>query len=74
MRKQQHVVKREEGWAVRGSGNTRDTSHHSTQKEAIDAGRTIARNQGGELVIHGRDGLIRARDTSGGKDPHPPKG
>jgi hypothetical protein len=28
---------------------------HSTQSEAIDAGREIARNQGSELLVHGRD-------------------
>ena len=35
----QHVVRRDNGWAVRGEGNSRDTSHHDTQAEAIDAGR-----------------------------------
>ncbi|MGP3018210.1 DUF2188 domain-containing protein [Serratia marcescens] len=33
--KNQHVVKREDGWAVRGENNTRDTSHHRTQQEAF---------------------------------------
>jgi hypothetical protein len=47
---------------------------HRTQQEAIDAGREIARNQGGELLIHGRDGQIRDRDSSGGRDPYPPRG
>ncbi|WP_201035697.1 DUF2188 domain-containing protein, partial [Salmonella enterica] len=28
MGKNQHVVKRDDGWAVRGEKNTRDTSHH----------------------------------------------
>jgi hypothetical protein len=46
---------------------------HDTQKEAIDRGREIARNQGTELFIHGRDGQIRERDSHG-NDPHPPKG
>ena len=32
--KNQHVVKRDDGWAVRGAGNQRDTSHHRTQSEA----------------------------------------
>lgn len=45
-----------------------------TQQEAIDAGREIARNQGGELLIHGRNGQIRERDSSGGKDDFPPRG
>ena len=37
--KNQHVVKRDDGWAVRGAGNQRDTSHHRTQSEAERAAR-----------------------------------
>ena len=29
------------------------------RREAIDTGRQIARNQGTELFVHGRDGRIR---------------
>ncbi|AKG32942.1 DUF2188 domain-containing protein [Salmonella enterica] len=72
MGKDQHVVKRDDGWAVRGENNTKDTSHHATQQEAIDAARKIAKNQESELVIHGRDGKIRAKDSYG-NDPCPPK-
>jgi uncharacterized protein YdaT len=68
----QHVVKRDEGWAVRGAGNSRDTSHHPTQAEAIGAAREIARNQGSEVVIHRPDGRIRDKDSYG-NDPFPPK-
>ncbi|GAA0581285.1 DUF2188 domain-containing protein [Halomonas salifodinae] len=71
--KNQHVVKRPDGWAVRGEGNSRDTSHHSTQSEAADAARDIARNQQSEVLIHGRDGKIREKDSYG-NDPFPPKG
>jgi len=67
----QHVVRREDGWAVRGEGNTRDTSHHRTQAEGIDAARGIARNQQSEVVIHDRQGRIRDRDSYG-NDPNPP--
>jgi len=70
----QHVVTHDNQWAVRGEGNSRVTSTHRTQREAIDAGREIARNQGGELLIHGRNGQIRQRDSSGGKDDFPPRG
>lgn len=68
----QHVVKRGGSeWAVRGEGNGRDTSRHPTQGAAIDAARDIAKNQRSEVVIHGRDGLIRDRDSFG-NDPCPP--
>jgi hypothetical protein len=71
--KNQHVVRRDEGWAVRGEGNTRDTSHHETQVEAFEAAREIAQRQQSEVFIHGRDGKIRERNTYG-QDPYPPEG
>ena len=70
----QHVVPHDDAWAVRGEGNSRVTSVHDSQQEAIDVAREIARNQGGELIIHGRDGRIRRRDSSGGRDSFPPRG
>ena len=72
-KRNQHIVSHARGWAVRGAGAQRATSVHSTQREAIDAGRQTARNQGSELLIHGRNGQIRARDSHG-NDPYPPKG
>jgi hypothetical protein len=71
MGKDQHVVKREEGWAVRGEGNEKDTSRHPTQADAANAARDIARNQESEVVIHDGQGRIRDRDSYG-NDPHPP--
>ena len=72
MGKNQHVVPAAEGWGVRGQGNARLTSVCETQVEAIDAARSIARNQRSELLIHGRDGKIRDRDSYG-NDPFPPR-
>lgn len=72
-RRDQHVVPHEGGWAVRSAGSQRAASLHDTQGEAVAAGREIARNQGTELFVHGRDGRIRERDTHG-HDPFPPKG
>ena len=71
--KNQHVVPRDDAWAVRGAGNSRDTSHHRTQAEAERAAREIAINQKSEVLIHGEDGRIRERNSYG-NDPHPPKG
>lgn len=71
--KNQHVVPHKNGWAVKGEGRQKASSVHSTQKSAIDSARSIAKNQGSELFIHGKNGQIRARDSHG-KDPYPPKG
>ena len=73
MGKNQHVVPRDGNWAVRGEGNSKDTSTHQRQSDAIDVAREISSNQKSELFIHGRDGRIRERDSHG-KDPFPPRG
>ena len=74
MGKNQHVTPHSGGgWQVKGEGNSKATVITDTQKEAIDIGREIARNQGSELVIHGTDGRIREKDSHG-NDPFPPKG
>jgi len=72
MGKSQHVVPVDGEWAVRGEGNSRLTSIHDTQAEAIEAAREIAINQGTEVVIHRRDGRIRDKDSYG-NDPFPPR-
>ena len=69
----QHVVPQADGWAVRGAGSARATSVFDTQAQAIDRARGIAQNQGTELLVHGRNGQIRERDSYG-NDPFPPKG
>lgn len=74
MGKNQHVTPHPKGgWQVKGEGNSRATARTSTQKEAIDIAREIARNEGSELVVHRPNGQIREKDSHG-NDPHPPKG
>lgn len=72
MKKNQHVVPTGKGWGVKGSNNTKLTSKHKTQGEAIKKAREIAINQRSEVVIHRIDGRIRDKDSYG-NDPHPPK-
>lgn len=72
MGKNQHVVKHDDGWAVKGEGNSKATVVTKTQEMAIEKGREIARNQEAELLIHGRNGKIRNRDSYG-NDPYPPE-
>lgn len=67
-----HVVPHSKGWAVRKPGNQRASSVHRIQADAIRSGRDMARRHGSELVIHGRDGRIRDKDSYG-NDPFPPR-
>lgn len=71
--KNQHVVPHDNAWAVRGAGNQRVTSMHSTQADAERAAREIAIHQKSEVVIHRPNGEIRDRNSYG-NDPYPPKG
>lgn len=70
----QHITPHPDGgWQVKGANNEKATKRTKTQKEAIDIGREISRNQQSELVIHGKNGEIRAKDSHG-KDQCPPRG
>lgn len=70
----QHVTKRSDGnWQVKGEGASRASFVTTTQSEAIKLGRRICSNQESELIVHRRDGRIRARDSHG-HDPFPPRG
>ena len=71
-KKDVHVVPRDEGWAVRREGATRDSSHHEHKSDAVDAGRETARRDRVELVTHGKNGRIQDSDSYG-SDPFPPR-
>ena len=74
MGKNQHVVpSKNNGWIVKGEGNTKATKRFDTKKPAIDYARNISKNQKSELVIHNKDGRIAQKDSHG-HDPYPPKG
>jgi Uncharacterized protein conserved in bacteria (DUF2188) len=71
------VVQRDDGqWAVTKPGGKRAGAVEPTQAAAIDRGREIlGHDGGGELRIHGKDGVIRDQRTiAPGNDPYPPKG
>jgi hypothetical protein len=71
-KKNQHVIPLGNGWAVKGDGNKNFTIITETQKDAITVAREIARNNKSELLIHGRNGMIREKDSYG-YVPTPPK-
>lgn len=73
VKRNQHLVPHPGRWSIRPAGSSRASSVHDTQQKAIDQAREVARSERPELIIHGRDGRIRARDSHG-HDPHPPTG
>ncbi|EXU80590.1 hypothetical protein AX13_15125 [Comamonas aquatica DA1877] len=72
-KRNQHVVPREDGWAVQGAGAKRATELFDRKTDAVDRARAISQNQGTELLIHGRNGQIQSKDSHG-NDKFPPKG
>ncbi len=71
-KRNQHVIPLGNGWAVKGEGSKKFTVITETQRDAITVARGIAKNNKSELVIHGKDGRIRDKDSYG-NDPNPPK-
>ena len=59
------------GWKGVREGASRSSVVADTQAVVVDRSRQIARNSKTELLIHGLDGQIRARESYG-NDPNPP--
>ena len=71
-----HVIPdKQQGWAIRKAGADKASGFASTQAAAETRAKSLASKQGGgEVVIHGRDGRIRDKDTmSPARDPFPPR-
>lgn len=68
-----HVTPHGSGWNVSREGEPVASSHHDTQEEAIEVATDAARRDRVELLVHGRDGQIRMRNSFG-HDPAASKG
>lgn len=71
-----NVYQRGEEWVGRRTDASRISISADTQAAAYDAARDlVARNGGGEISLHGRDGRIRDKNTiAPAKDPRNTKG
>ena len=72
MAKTYHVTPKNGQWQVKGGGNSKPNRVVNTQKEAISIATNIAKNQHGEVAIHGTNGAIRQKNSYG-NDPCPPR-
>ncbi len=73
MKRNQWVLPRPNGmWAVHGEGNSKDTKHLRKQQDAVSLAISIAKNKRSEVIIKGRNGRIRSKDSYG-NDPCPPR-
>ena len=72
-RKERHVVPNPQGgWDSKKANAERASKHFEIKKDAMDWSREKAKQEGSELIPHGKDGKIQ-NPNSYGKDPHPPK-
>ena len=67
------MVSHGEGWAVKAEGALEPLAVFKTQSEAWEKAKSIARKERSEALLHGKNGLIRARNTYG-YDPIRTKG
>lgn len=72
-KKNVHVVPNDGQWAVKTENAERAVKITSTQQEAIERAKEIAKNNQSELIIHRKDGTIREKNSYG-NDPYPPEG
>lgn len=72
MKKNIHVVPSGGRWAVKKEGTDEPISTHKNQELARQSAIPLAKQNKSEVVIHGRDGKIRDKDSYG-RDPSPPK-
>lgn len=63
MSEEVHVVPHGNTWRIAGLNND-----FTTQEEAEQAGRSLARERKSEFVLHGKDGRIQMKDSYG-NDP-----
>ncbi|KAA0125974.1 DUF2188 domain-containing protein [Chryseobacterium sp. SN22] len=73
MKKTVHVVPNGTNWDVKTSGSKKAYRTVDTQEKAINIAKPVAINANIELIIHGKDGKIREKNSYG-NDKYPPKG
>ncbi|WP_439672879.1 DUF2188 domain-containing protein (plasmid) [Cupriavidus necator] len=68
-----HVVPSGDQWKVEVEGGAQALSTFDNQEVAITSGTMLAKRLQVELIVHGKDGAIRMRNSYG-NDPRDVKG
>lgn len=72
-KKSYHVIAKSNGeWSVKRTGAERASGNFATKRAAVTSARKLVTKEGGELIVHGKDGTVSRRDSYG-NDPNPPK-
>ncbi len=72
-KKNQHVVPLGNGWAVKSAGADRATVITTKKSDALSFARNIAKTHHTQLIVHGKDGKIRERNSYYGDALRPQK-
>ena len=62
-KRNQHVIPLGNGWAVKKEGSTRFTVITDNERDAVKVAREIAKSHRSELIVHGRDGKIKEKNS-----------
>jgi len=63
VKKRVHIIKREDGWAIKKMGASRASRVYGSKEEAVKGGQELRRS-GHDLVIHNSDGSIQKWEKS----------
>lgn len=58
-----HIISSRGRWAVVNEVRPKKREVFVAREEAVERGRTLARESGGELVVHDRTGHVLARES-----------
>jgi hypothetical protein len=61
--KRVHVIKRDEGWAVKKQGTSRASRIYKSKEDAVEGAQKFKKS-GHDLVIHKKDGSIQKWEKS----------
>jgi uncharacterized protein YdaT len=61
--KNQHVIPKGNGWAVKRAGAQKASGVYNTQDEATKQATSLARNQGTAVFVHKQNGQIKSSRT-----------
>ncbi|MCK4736780.1 MAG: DUF2188 domain-containing protein [Methanophagales archaeon] len=61
--KRVHIIKRDEGWAIKKEGASRAIRIYESKREAVEEAR-IFKKRGYDLVIHSEDGSVQRWEKS----------
>ena len=67
-----HTVHKDGGWVNSEEGGDRLGQPYETKRDAVEAGKHLARSRRTEHVIHNEDGSISERNSYGNDPVHRP--